>query len=145
MLLFSPLGSAKTLHDFNNNDLLTCLSLNLYHEARGEEIRGQWAVANVVLNRLADEKYPTRVCKVIKQKKQFSWYGTRHKIKPYDKEAYKKSTLIAGTAYMLTQLHPKWLDITDGALWYHSKKVRPIWRKKLTKTVTIGNHIFYKR
>ena len=46
---------------------LTCLALNVYHEARSEPMDGQYAVAHVVLNRVADDSFPDDACKVVKQ------------------------------------------------------------------------------
>ena len=44
---------------------ITCLAVAIYFEARSEPIAGQLAVAQVVLNRVADERYPDTVCEVI--------------------------------------------------------------------------------
>ena len=46
---------------------LTCLALNVYYEARSEPMDGQYAVAHVVLNRVADDSFPNDACKVVKQ------------------------------------------------------------------------------
>ncbi len=35
-------------------------------------------------------------------------------------------------------------DVTGGALYFHSKGVRPSWSKKFKKTVKHGNLDFYK-
>ncbi len=50
-----------------------CLADNLYHEARGESLAGIKAVASVVLNRVASKRWPNSICKVVYQRKQFSW------------------------------------------------------------------------
>ena len=46
---------------------LTCLALNVYYEARSEPMDGQYAVAHVVLNRVANDAFPDDACKVVKQ------------------------------------------------------------------------------
>ena len=50
-----------------------CLALNIYHEARGERVEGQIAVAHVTMNRVNHEKWPSTICEVVYQPKQFSW------------------------------------------------------------------------
>ena len=35
-----------------------CLTQAIYHEARGESQEGQWAVANVIINRAMSRKFP---------------------------------------------------------------------------------------
>ncbi|MCR4301881.1 MAG: cell wall hydrolase, partial [Sulfuricaulis sp.] len=47
---------------------LTCLALNVYFEARGEPSAGQFAVAEVTMNRVASGRYPDTVCGVVHQK-----------------------------------------------------------------------------
>ena len=60
---------------------LMCMALNIYHESRSEEMRGQVAVANVTLNRVASNKWPNDVCSVVKQgytkgKQTVSFHGS---------------------------------------------------------------------
>jgi spore germination cell wall hydrolase CwlJ-like protein len=55
-------------------------------------------------------------------------------------EAYKESL---STALHIYANYEKLQDFTQGALFYHADYVNPHWRG-LTKTVTIGRHIFYK-
>ena len=40
---------------------LYCMALNIYHEARADHIAGQYAVADVVLNRVEDTRYPNSI------------------------------------------------------------------------------------
>ena len=65
---------------------LMCMAANIYHEAKNQPMAGQIAVAQVVMNRVNDSRYPDNVCDVVKQgltykngkvvlgKCQFSWY-----------------------------------------------------------------------
>ena len=46
---------------------LLCLALNVYHEARDQPVYGMQAVAEVVLNRVHDRRFPDTVCEVVKQ------------------------------------------------------------------------------
>lgn len=113
-----------------------CLAKNVYHEARGESIEGQIAVAAVTLNRVEDVKYSNTICDVVYQDDQFSWTSKHVTIK--DKEAWQT----AKTAAALSVIGN--VDPTNGATMFHSKKVKPYWQSKFKKTRTIGNHIFYK-
>lgn len=125
-----------------------CLAANMYFEARGEGTAGQLAVAQVTLNRVASERFPNSICAVVRDAKvrngkivkygcQFTWYcdGLPEVIR--DTDTYDKIYDIA-TNLLLNDAIP---DITDGALYFHSKDVSPGWRKK--RTVIIGHHIFY--
>jgi spore germination cell wall hydrolase CwlJ-like protein len=114
---------------------LQCMAENIYHEARGEPDAGKLAVAHVVLNR-AKARSKT-VCEIIREPAQFSWYdGTAKRIR--DLTAFEKSKEIAIEA-MVTQE-----DNTDGAMYFHATYVKPYWSKVFTRTVTIGDHVFYK-
>src|SRR6266511_2332143 len=58
------------------NAALICLATNVFFEARGEQIPGQYAVAEVTMRRAEWKK--TRVCKVVYARRQFSWTSGRH-------------------------------------------------------------------
>lgn len=116
-----------------------CLALNIYHEARGEPIMGQIAVAHVTLNRVEDTRWPDNVCDVVYQPKQFSWTHT-----------IKNQTPKSGESWMLAKSLAKDImrgideDNTAGAVYYHADYVNPIWNRELTQTAKIGVHVFYK-
>jgi len=125
---------------------LMCMALNVYHESRSEDLRGQVAVANVTLNRVADSKWPNDVCSVVEQgytkgksNCQFSWYCDGKSDTPTHTVAWARAVLVANDVMM--GYIP---DITEGATHYHAKYVNPYWSKSFTKTVEIGSHIFYK-
>lgn len=126
--------------------ILTCLALNVYYEARSEPMVGQYAVAHVVLNRVANESFPDDACKVVKQgyskglgKCQFSWYCDGKSDVPKDELSWLYARVVAYN--VLYDYHK---DNTDGATHYHANYVRPWWSKHYDKTVTHGSHIFYK-
>ena len=48
-------------------EALMCMALNIYHEARNQSIVGQVAVAEVVMNRVEDSRFPDTICEVVKQ------------------------------------------------------------------------------
>lgn len=122
---------------FGKKDI-DCLAHNIYHEARGESIKGQIAVAAVTINRLLTQGYPSSICKVVYQPYQFSWVKLLRNHTPKNKSQYQIAQIIA-TEYLQGRLK----DPTFGSLFYHANYVLPKWSKKLTHVVTIGNHKFY--
>ena len=125
---------------------LTCLALNVYYEARSEPMDGQYAVAHVVLNRVADDAFPDDACKVVKQgyhkgrhRCQFSWYCDGKSDNPKDKMSWVVAQVVA-----YNTLYGHHRDNTHGATHYHATYVSPWWRKHYDKTVAHGSHIFYK-
>jgi spore germination cell wall hydrolase CwlJ-like protein len=126
--------SAETLKFANPHDI-ACLAKNIYHEARGESLHGQIAVAQVTLNRVASGKFQRNICSVVYAPKQFSWtIGPRKKIK--DTKAWEASVAVA-TAVLTKSIH-----LPDfKALYFHTKQVNPGWNRSVL--AVIGNHIFY--
>ena len=123
---------------------LFCLSLILYHEARGEPRVGQLAVAEVVLNRVMDNRYTNSVCEVMKQAHNgvchFSFWCDGLSDNPENKELWEE---INSTTKQLFYNYPG-LNLTQGATHYHHIEIYPIWAENLTKIVRIENHIFYR-
>ena len=133
---------------------LMCLALNTYHEAKNQSMIGQVATAQVVMNRVADSRYPNTVCEVVKQgpkykgsdvpvrhKCQFSWFcdGKSDEPRRDSKEWFKAQDyariVLSGRIA---------LDVTEGATHYHATYVRPSWAKTKTRTTRIESHIFYR-
>jgi spore germination cell wall hydrolase CwlJ-like protein len=128
------------------NDL-QCLAENVYFEARGEPLAGQYAVAEVTMNRTQAQYFPHTVCEVVHETRwdasrrrhvaDFSWTesGTQS---PPEGPAWKQAITIATTVYD---------DLNEpqvpGALFYHATSVRPAWARTRKALATIGNHIFY--
>ena len=124
---------------------LRCLALNIYHEARGEPLQGKIAVAHVVLNRVAAQRFPAQVCAVVQQggerrryRCQFSWWCDGRSDQPRDVAAWRESLLVA-----LLIRRGATDDPTKGALWYHADTVTPYWSKVFKPYKKIGRHIFY--
>ncbi|WP_252193638.1 cell wall hydrolase [Pseudomonas sp. TAE6080] len=115
---------------------LICLALNIYHEARGESLEGQVAVAMVTMNRANWQT--TRVCQVVYERNQFSWTNRAKNYSPQEPVAWAKAKRIANR--VINGHHE---DITHGATHFHTRAVRPAWRNSLKKTATIGQHVFY--
>ena len=126
-------------------EVLMCLALNVYHEARSDTMIGQYAVAHVVMNRVQSDRFPDSVCDVVhqgyhkgKHKCQFSWYCDGKSDTPTEPRSWALATLVAYD--VLNGTVP---DVTYGATHYHATYVRPYWAKHFKETVTHGSHIFY--
>lgn len=112
-----------------------CIALTLYHEARGESLTGQMAVAQVIINRVKSDEYPNTACQVVTQRDQFQWHWDDiPDWPPEDKKAWNRVWIVA-------EIAPLWKDVTNGSKWYHSLKVSPEWATPEFKQ--IGNHRFY--
>ena len=125
-----------------------CLTEALYFEARGETIHGQFAVAEVILNRRDSDRFPSTVCGVISQGAknakaprvcQFSYKcdGAPEVFK--EKKAYQRVGKIATIV-----LDGFARNLTNGATYYHTNYVNPRWSKKFDRTTQIGAHYFYR-
>ena len=124
---------------------MKCLAEAIYFEARGEALEGQYAVGEVIINRVLSKDFPNSVCGVISEGAnrlnacQFS-YNCDGKLETItEKKIYER---ILKLSQML--LEPSARFLTSGATFYHSKLVSPSWSKKFKKTNEIGNHVFYK-
>lgn len=123
-----------------------CLSEALYFEARGESVKGQFAVAEVILNRVASSRYPNSVCGVINQGTgrkfacQFSYTCDGRAEVISEPKAY---TRVGKVAKLMLNGAPR--NLTQGAMFYHTVNVNPNWARKFTRTATIGVHHFYRR
>jgi|TARA_B100000131_G_scaffold321993_1_gene374500 spore germination cell wall hydrolase CwlJ-like protein len=155
---------------FNDRDH-ECMAKNIYFESRSDNMAGQFAVADVVLNRVKDKRYPNTVCDVIyegpvkelwktkqdpnlpasereyiplRHRCQFSWYcdGKKDTIPKYDNDAWERAKLVAG--YILYS--GEYRGITEGATHYHATYVKPKWRhdRGMNLVGRIGSHIFYR-
>ena len=133
---------------------LMCMAFNIYHEAGNQSMIGQMAVGQVVLNRVADDRFPDTVCEVVKQavtykntnkpvrwKCQFTWFCDGKKDEP-NFESKTWSLALENASILLTKTIV--LDITEGATHYHATYVRPAWAKTKTRTTRIDKHIFYR-
>jgi spore germination cell wall hydrolase CwlJ-like protein len=124
-----------------------CLSEAMYYEARGEGVSGEKAVAEVVFHRLRSGKYGDSICDVVfagasRPGCQFSFtcngmIRQAKRPKEWTKAQYLAARILTGEVHLN--------NTTGGATSYHSTAVRPDWATDLTRTVQIGNHIFYRR
>jgi len=134
-------------HDHERRELM-CLALNVYYESRGESAAGQYAVAEVTMNRVASRHYPDSVCDVVYQKNwdtirkryvaAFSWTEFAVMSAPNGKQ-WHQAMKIAETVY-----YGKQQPTLDGAMHYHAVYVKPSWSLEMTPVAKIDRHIFYK-
>ena len=115
-----------------------CLAGAVYFESKGEPLRGQLSVAEVILNRARSGRFPASVCGVVKQRGQFSFVrGGRIPAVSRASLAWKRAVAIAHIARE---------KLADGgaprALFFHARRVSPRW--KLIRVAAVGNHIFYR-
>ena len=143
----------------SSDDQIECLAKNMYFEARNQGTAGILAVTAVVLNRVNDSRFPDTICEVVKQaltrvswlnknkrypiknRCQFSWYCDGKSDVPKNKELYNN---LEGWATSILSGEIDFIDITDGATFYHADYVQPSWAKMKERTVKIENHIFYR-
>ena len=118
-----------------------CLTANIYHEARGESIHGQWLVAYVTRNRVNSAHYPDTYCSVVKQPAQFSWWHGKA-LYPSDKKAWEVARQIAEHFILNDPISRH--DASLGALYYHTIKVHPKWANTKTYIGRVGKHLAYK-
>jgi N-acetylmuramoyl-L-alanine amidase len=129
---------------------LICLALNIFFESADQPFLGQLAVGQTVMNRVLSGKFPSTVCEVVKQgptykgnpirnRCQFSWYCDGKSDTPEDSTAWFVARSIAHDI-----LNMNYDDYLDGALWYHSIHVNPVWSSTKERIVRIEDHIFYK-
>lgn len=122
---------------------LLCLTLTVFHEARGESEVGQAAVAQTVINRTKDERFPKTVCKVVHQPSAYSWTLQRNKAaEKKERESWDKSLEIAKIAL---QNGNRYKRIIGDATHYHKVGEKPKWSRspKMKKIGKVGKHIFY--
>ena len=147
-----------------------CMARNIFFEASIDSNAGMAAVADVVLNRVRDSRYPDNVCGVVHQavmqeswktrqnpdlddservyypkrhRCQFSWYcdGKADDI-PLGSENWVRAQMVAWE-----MMHEgRFRGITEGSTHYHATYVDPSWATSHNMDLVgrIGLHIFYR-
>jgi spore germination cell wall hydrolase CwlJ-like protein len=124
---------------------LDCLAKAVFYEARSESTRGQMAVAEVVMNRVNDSRFPKTVCGVVYQGQT--------------REVGCQFTFTCDGSLRIAPAGPAWdrardvalhvalglnKPVTDHATHYHTDYVNPYWSPGMVKTAQVGQHIFYR-
>ncbi|WP_296671179.1 cell wall hydrolase [Sulfuricaulis sp.] len=127
---------------------LTCLAFNVYFEARGEPMVGQYAVAEVTMNRVASGRYPDTICGVVHQRNwdtlrkryvgAFSWNELDER-PSLEEETFRRAWEVAETVY-----YGRHTPTLAGALHYHATHIKPSWARGNKPVARIGRHIFYR-
>ena len=126
-----------------------CLALNIYHEARGEPVIGQKAVAQVTMNRAGGD--PDKVCDVVFAPYQFSWanpltLAPSQEVRvqraeffmPKDETAWTVAKILAVRA-----IEGSLMDVVGNAdHYYNPRKANPRWARKMEPVARVGNHRF---
>lgn len=125
---------------------LWCMATAIYFEARGESYRGQVAVGQVVMNRVAHKLYPNTICGVVFQNQnkrnacQFSFACDGIPEKVTDGKSWKQAQQIAADVVSGKEYLPE----VGYATHYHATYVRPHWAPRMKKVTKIGLHVFYQ-
>ncbi len=152
----SPTRNWGINYPVNNRDIETavrCMALNIYFEARSESIKAQYAVADVVMHRVAHSNYPDTICGVIydgvypkwnlkmpyKWRCSFTWHCDRKSDIPRDEDALKIAKYIARDVIM----NPTYEPVVRYALYYHATTVSPFWKTFKVFVGQVGAHLFY--
>jgi spore germination cell wall hydrolase CwlJ-like protein len=129
----------------SNDEQIQCLQEAIYHEARGEDIHGQFAVAEVILNRVDLPNYPDTVCGVVRQNAhrrnacQFSYACDG---RPDTMTEPRARRLAGAIAQVMIGGAPR--ELTEGATHFHTTEVRPRWSRSFYRTGQFGSHLFYR-
>ena len=123
---------------------LDCLTQAVYFEARGETPRGQAAVAQVVLNRVANPSFPKSVCGVVFQRAathgcQFSFACDGSMRHGREAAAWDRARRIAERA-----LSGVVLADVGKATHFHTTDCQPDWGPQMLRVAQVGLHVFYR-
>lgn len=122
------------------SEQMTCLAGAVYFESRGEPLAGQLAVAQVVINRAEDSRFPASYCGVVYQRAQFSFVknGRMPRIRTHS-AAWQRAKAIARIAH-----DGMWESPARDAVFFHADYVRPKWSYRKQRLAQIDTHIFYR-
>ena len=123
-----------------------CLAVAIYFEARGEPVRGQIAVGQVIMNRVRSPLFPETICGVVYQGHmkpgcQFSFTCDGKTDNPRNDAQW---ALAQDIAKQITS-GEAWLPEVGYSTFYHANYVSPGWAGRMSKIDKIGRHIFYKK
>lgn len=123
-----------------------CLTSAVYFESRGEVLKGQAAVAQVILNRVRNPAYPNTICGVVYQNEdwrnrcQFSFACDNIIDRIWNRQNWNTARDVA----MAVTAGKIWLPEVGSATHYHATYVHPAWADTMQRVTQIGQHIFYR-
>ena len=119
-----------------------CLAQAMYYEARGEGLKGQVAVANVVINRATFPGYfPNSLCGVISERGQFQWYhNARLRGKRNFHPRIDDEFVLLAKKIIITHNQGRRFDNTHGSYYFNAngKRMSP----NIIQRARVGRHIF---
>jgi spore germination cell wall hydrolase CwlJ-like protein len=127
---------------------IKCLATAIYFEARGEGVRGEEAVAQVILNRVKNPAYPKTICGVVYQNAksyhhcQFSFACDGVSDTVAEKAAWREALRIAHR--ILTGGDDDIVAEIGDSTSYHNTDVAPQWANRMQRVDRIGHHVFYE-
>ncbi len=147
-LVFAHQDAQRELVREAHRQNLTCLARNVYFEARGEPLAGQYAVAEVTMNRKASGLYPKTICEVVHQQNwdplrgryvgAFSWTELDSLPEPGGEE-WQRAWEVAEAVY-----YQRYSPALHGALFFHATHIEPDWARQKKRVARIGRHVFYR-
>ncbi|WP_417307815.1 cell wall hydrolase [Devosia sp.] len=160
-----PALNAEVLSDYVTKDFVPtekrvkladdeklCLAQAIYHEARGESREGQLAVANVIINRAMNKRYPSTICGVVFQNAdkgkfrcQFTFACDGRSDFGSERAAWNRSMKMAETAFHEFQDGETPGVVPNSVLFYHTTAVKPSWSRSFHRVAAIGSHLFYAK
>jgi len=118
-----------------------CLALALFFEARGEPVEAQEAIAGVILTRVADDRYPSTICDVVYESRQFSWTHDHLSDDPEDYTNHPDVVAWVELQALAAQLAESEPYVTSTH--YHTTGVSPQWAAHYELDGRSGDHLFY--
>ncbi|MHA7820635.1 MAG: cell wall hydrolase [Erythrobacter sp.] len=131
---------ATVATDAQLTEQMRCLAGAVYFESRGEPLYGQLAVAETVINRSEDNRWPASYCGVVLQRSQFSFVknGRLPRINT-SSAAWQRAKAVAQIAH-----EGLWESQAKDAVYFHASYVNPSWSRRKTRLAQIDTHIFYR-
>lgn len=122
-----------------------CLASAIYYESRGEPKRAQIGVAEVTINRVENDEYPSTICSVVysggaRGTCAYTWTCQHHTVTDID--SWYKALDLANNVYQNYYLSKTLPDHTHGALYFLSGHANPIWKHDLRTTMKSGHMVF---
>jgi len=123
---------------------ILCIAVAIYFEAANQAYAGKVAIGNVIMNRVADSRYPDEPCEVVHQgtlvkfKCQFTFWCDGKPEEVFDDDVMSDCWKAAIISYNRV------IDASLGATHYHEKDASPAWALDENITIKIEDHVFYK-
>lgn len=144
----NTLGLPSQFNCQPSNNIKICLLCNCYHEARGESVAGQVAVARTVFSRQMSSSYENTACGVVYQPWQFSWtlssakrsevLGVGSGGRRFDRAGFNRCMQSTSQVLSSRNHQSSWF-----ASHYHTTSIRPYWASNCRGRSRVGSHYFY--